>query len=157
VVPADADAAILRPFLHCPPHELAEAWQAALKIAAARLERNKGQTRQVWTALGSVSTSTEAQEQRILEALREGPKTTDQLRAIGCYQVSARIWKLRQIGHHIETELFNGYATDGMSHARLGRYTLREDLSTLVPQKAQEGQESDGQAANGSGEVGCTA
>lgn len=114
-------------------------------------------SRQILAALGSVSTSTEAQEERILVALREGPKTTDQLRAIGVYQASARIWKLRQVGHHIETELFNGFAADGMRHARMARYTLREDLSTGEAKKVQEGAKEGGGAANEPGEVRCTA
>lgn len=88
--------------------------------------------REALGALASVSTSTEAQEQRIIDALRSGPKTTDQLRAIGCYQVSARIFKLRALGYVIETELFTGYASDGLKHTRMARYTLlrHEDPTT---------------------------
>lgn len=70
------------------------------------------------------STKTVAQERRIFDALRCGPKSTDQLRLLGCYQVSARIFGLRAKGHNIETELFNGYAADGYSHARMARYRL---------------------------------
>ncbi|OAK55014.1 hypothetical protein A3K87_04235 [Variovorax paradoxus] len=71
------------------------------------------------------STRTEAQQLRIIEALRSGPKTTDQLRAIGCYQVSARVHALRhRYKYEILTELFDGYAADGYSHARMARYTL---------------------------------
>lgn len=73
------------------------------------------------------STTTAAQEQRIVKALRSGPKTTDDLRATGCYQVSARIWGLRSRGFKIVTDLFNGYAADGYSHARMARYTLVEE------------------------------
>lgn len=74
------------------------------------------------------STAAEAQRYRMLEALRSGLKTTDELRALGCYQVSARIFDLRCAGHNIVTELFDGYATDGYSHTRLGRYRLIEDV-----------------------------
>lgn len=70
------------------------------------------------------STATAAQELRIVKALKSGPKTTDDLRAAGCYQVSARIWGLRSRGYNIVTDLFNGYAADGYSHARMARYTL---------------------------------
>jgi hypothetical protein len=73
---------------------------------------------------GGKSTATAAQEQRIVEALRSGPKSTDELRRLGCYQTSARIWGLRARGYEIDTELFNGYAADGYSHARMARYTL---------------------------------
>lgn len=76
-------------------------------------------------AITGRSTETEAQEHRILAALRSGPKTTDQLRKLGCYQVSARVWSLRhKKGYEIDTELFNGFAADGYSHARMARYTL---------------------------------
>lgn len=72
----------------------------------------------------SKSTGTEAQLRRILAALKIGPKTTDELRALGVYQVSARIWGLRAQGYNIITDLFDGYAADGYAHARLARYTL---------------------------------
>jgi hypothetical protein len=72
------------------------------------------------------STATAAQLERIVQALRAGPKTTDALRALGVYQVSARIHALRALGHFIRTELFDGYAADGYSHARMARYTLEE-------------------------------
>jgi hypothetical protein len=75
----------------------------------------------------SRSTATAAQEQRIVEALRSGPKTTDELRKLGCYQSSARIWGLRARGYEIDTDLFNGYAADGYSHARMARYTLKSE------------------------------
>lgn len=73
------------------------------------------------------STATAAQELRIVKALKSGPKTTDDLRAAGCYQVSARIWGLRARGYNIVTDLFNGYAADGLRHARMARYTLVEE------------------------------
>lgn len=70
------------------------------------------------------SNSAQDQRSRILTALSSGPKTTDDLRSIGVYQTSARIFELRQQGHEIDTELFNGYASDGYSHSRMARYTL---------------------------------
>lgn len=70
------------------------------------------------------STATAAQEMRIVEGLRISPKTTDDLRRLGVYQVSARVWGLRAKGYNIETTLFDGYAADGYSHARMARYTL---------------------------------
>jgi isopenicillin N synthase-like dioxygenase len=73
------------------------------------------------------STATAAQEQRIVDALRSGPKTTDELRQLGCYQSSARIWGLRARGYEIETDLFSGYAADGYSHVRMARYTLKSE------------------------------
>jgi hypothetical protein len=83
------------------------------------------------------STSTQAQVHRILVALRRGPQSTDQLRRLGCYQAPARIFDLRAKGYIILTELFNGYASDGYSHARMARYTLVtktvEQSRTIVP------------------------
>lgn len=70
------------------------------------------------------SSSAKDQRTRILKALSMGPKTTDELRAIGIYQTSARIFELRHEGYEIATELFNGYAADGYSHSRMARYTL---------------------------------
>ena len=70
------------------------------------------------------STGTAAQERRIVAALRRGPKTTDDLRALGCYQTSARVFSLRAKGYIIVTELFDGYAADGYAHRRMARYTL---------------------------------
>jgi hypothetical protein len=76
------------------------------------------------TAKLDKSTATAAQELRILDGLRISPKTTDDLRRLGVYQVSARIWGLRAKGYNIETALFDGYAADGYSHTRMARYTL---------------------------------
>lgn len=70
------------------------------------------------------STATAAQEMRIIEALRLSSKTTDDLRRLGVYQVSARIWGLRAKGYNIETTLFDGYAADGLHHFKMARYTL---------------------------------
>jgi len=72
----------------------------------------------------SRSTATEAQEQRIVEALRTGPKTTDQLREAGCYQTSARIFGLRARGYDISTHLYDGIGADGLFHRRMARYVL---------------------------------
>jgi hypothetical protein len=70
------------------------------------------------------STATQAQERRIVAALRGGPKSTDQLRALGCYQAAARIFGLRAKGWNIVTDRFTGYSWDGFSHAQMARYTL---------------------------------
>lgn len=73
----------------------------------------------------SASTKTAAQELRILNALRKRHTlTTDQLRELGCYQASARIFGLRAKGYNIETELFTGHGADGYTHARMARYRL---------------------------------
>lgn len=82
----------------------------------------------------SKSTATAAQERRIVDGLRTSPKSTDMLRALGCYQVSARIHGLRRRGYIIETTLFDGFGADGYSHARMALYTLVSEPSGQQPQ-----------------------
>lgn len=79
------------------------------------------------------STATAAQEERILEALRAGPKTTDDLRAIGIFQVSARVFGLRARGYDVRTELFNGIGADKCWHLKMARYTLVEGPQAALP------------------------
>jgi hypothetical protein len=73
------------------------------------------------------STSTEAQRQRIVEALRTGPKTSYDLRRLGCYQQSTRIFELRRLGYAIETERITVYDRDGYMHPRCARYHLHAE------------------------------
>lgn len=76
--------------------------------------------------LRSKSTSGKAQRDRILAALRSGPKTSYDLRKLGCYQAPARVKELRDsLGYEIETQrvtLTDGY---GYTHANAALYTLR--------------------------------
>lgn len=129
------------PHLNCPnaiaqAHVLALTPLAAVPEQSIRVLRGKG-------------TATEVQEERMLAALRIARMTTDDFRKLGIYQVSARIWGLRQRGYVISTELFNGYAADGYSHARMARYTLKEEPLALdasmareTPEKPQQGGEA---------------
>lgn len=105
-------------------------------------------------AMRSRSTETEAQEMRIVAALRSGPKTTDDLRKLGIYQTSARIFGLRTRGYVIDTDLFDGYSADGYAHARMARYTLKEEPLPLDVKQAQEAPKSGAEEANGA-EVEC--
>lgn len=73
------------------------------------------------------STASEAQRQRILEELRNGPKTSYQLRRLGCYQSAARIIELRRRGFNIETERVTLYDRDGYLHPRCARYHLIDE------------------------------
>lgn len=75
------------------------------------------------------STASSAQRQRILEALRSGPKTSYCLRRLGCYQAPARIFELRKKGHNIETERVDLYDRDGYLHPRAARYRLIDEAS----------------------------
>jgi hypothetical protein len=79
------------------------------------------------TTKKSKSTASEAQRARIMEALREGPKTSYALRLIGCYQAPARIKELRDKYHfNIETERVILYDHQGYMHQRAARYHLHE-------------------------------
>ena len=76
------------------------------------------------TAAVDNSTATEVQERRIIEALRQRDCTTDDLRALGIYQVSARVFGLRRKGWDIRTVLFDGWSADGYRHSGMARYSL---------------------------------
>lgn len=89
------------------------------------------------------NTSAEAQENWVLEELKRAGaagRTTDDLRAGGVYQVSARVFGLRRRGAVIDTELYSGYAADGVYHHRMARYRLiSEPLPfTTGDRKAEE-------------------
>jgi hypothetical protein len=92
-------------------------------------------------ALHSKSTATEVQEARTIAALKEAGSagiTTDDLRRLGVYQTSARIWGLRQRGYVISTDLFDGYGADGFRHARMARYRLVSEPLALEQGKRKQ-------------------
>lgn len=71
------------------------------------------------------STASEAQRQRIVEALRRHPQTSYDLRRLGCYQCAARIKELRdRFGYGIETHRVTLVDRDGYSHPRAALYCL---------------------------------
>lgn len=74
------------------------------------------------------STATAAQRERIMEALRTGPRTSYDLRRMGCYQCAARVLELRRMGCDIRTERVTLYDLDGYAHPRAARYHLVSDL-----------------------------
>jgi hypothetical protein len=75
------------------------------------------------------STAAEAQRERILHALRIAPRTSYDLRRLGCYQAPARIIELRRRGFDIRTELVDLYDIDGYLHPRCARYHLHEEVA----------------------------
>jgi hypothetical protein len=76
----------------------------------------------------SRSTCGEAQRARIIAALRAGPKTSYDLRRIGCYQAPARIKELRdRFGFDIRTERVTLYDRDGYMHRGAARYHLEAE------------------------------
>ncbi len=75
--------------------------------------------------MDSKSTATEAQRERIIEALRLRPHTSYDLRRLGIYQAPARVKELRdRFGYGITTDPVVIVDRDGYRHARVALYTL---------------------------------
>lgn len=70
------------------------------------------------------STATEAQRERILQALRRRPQTTCDLRKMGIFQAPARVMELRLRGYLIETTRIALVDQDGYLHKGAARYAL---------------------------------
>lgn len=70
------------------------------------------------------SSATEAQFERILQALRLRPHTTEDFRKLGIFQISARIFGLRARGHNIVTNLVSITDRDGYTHHGVALYSL---------------------------------
>jgi hypothetical protein len=80
---------------------------------------------QLPTQFSAKSTATEAQRDRILQALRQRPQTSYDLRCMGCYQAPARVKELRdRFGYGITTDRITLYDRDGYGHPRAALYTL---------------------------------
>ncbi|WP_399683997.1 helix-turn-helix domain-containing protein [Xenophilus sp.] len=96
-------------------------------------KRNTNESLDRTAILRSKSTTGTAQRERILAALRSGPKTSYDLRRLGCYQAPARVKELRdRLGYEIETQrvtLTDGY---GYTHANAALYTLRGEPQEAV-------------------------
>ncbi|MDI1342418.1 helix-turn-helix domain-containing protein [Polaromonas sp.] len=81
------------------------------------------------------STATEAQRDRILQALRCRPQTSYDLRRLGCYQAPARVKELRdRFGYGITTDRVTLYDRDGFAHPRAALYTLVSETNGERPQ-----------------------
>jgi hypothetical protein len=77
----------------------------------------------------SKSTATQAQRDRILEALWHGPKTSYDLRRMGCHQSAARIKELRdRFGYSITTVRVTLVDRDDYSHRGCALYTLESGV-----------------------------
>lgn len=83
----------------------------------------------------SRSSSVEDQRERAINALRERPHTSYELRKLGLYQCGARILELRyQFGYDIRTERVTLYDEDGYLHPNAARYHLiSEPADGFVP------------------------
>ena len=81
------------------------------------------------------STASDAQRLRILVALRSGPKTSYDLRRLGCYQAPARVKELRdRFGYSIRTDRVTLYDRDGFAHPWAALYTLVSEPDGERPQ-----------------------
>lgn len=75
------------------------------------------------------STAAEAQRQRTLEELRIAPRTSYDLRRLGCYQAPARVLELRRMGYDIRTERVTIWDRDGYRHCGVALYHLHEEVA----------------------------
>jgi len=76
------------------------------------------------------STATKAQLALVLTLLRQGPKTTMELRQHSVMMPAARVFQLKhEHGHDINTELVPLYDAAGVKHRNCARYHLVDSPS----------------------------
>jgi hypothetical protein len=99
---------------------LVEGWQA----------NTTNQSRQQQSSIDSVvlkskSTATEIQLDKAVLLLRQGPKTTIDLRNHGIMMPAARVFQLKnERGHTITSEMVTLYDENGFRHVKCARYHL---------------------------------
>lgn len=77
--------------------------------------------------LANKSTAIDVQLAKLVALLRQGPKTTIQLRSHGIMMPAARVFQLkRDHGLNVFTELVTLYDHEGVLHQRCARYHLIE-------------------------------
>src|SRR5471030_467751 len=87
------------------------------------------QVRNNYGLLNSKSTATEIQLAKLLVLLRQGPKTTIELRQHGIMMPAARVFQLKyEHDHVITTELLPLYDAQGIRHRKCARYHLIESV-----------------------------
>lgn len=75
--------------------------------------------------LSNKSTTTAVQLRKLLALLRNGPKTTMDLRKHGIMMPAARVFQLKnELNYTISTELLELYDTEGIRHRKCARYHL---------------------------------
>jgi hypothetical protein len=80
--------------------------------------------------LANKSTAIDVQLAKLVALLRQGPKTTIQLRSHGIMMPAARVFQLkRDHGLDVFTELVTLYDHEGILHQRCARYHLVEGKS----------------------------
>lgn len=83
--------------------------------------------------LANKSTAIEVQLQKVLALLRQGPKTTIELRQNGIMMPAARVFSLkRDFKQNITTELLALYDAEGIRHSKCARYHLMADAASEV-------------------------
>jgi hypothetical protein len=70
------------------------------------------------------STGADSQRVRIVQALTTGPKTSYDLRRLGCYQCPTRVLELRRMGYDIRTQRVTIWDADGYRHYGVALYSL---------------------------------
>lgn len=84
--------------------------------------------------LANKSTSTDVQLAKVLALLRQGPKTTIELRQHGIMMPAARVFTLkREHKQNIVTELLALYDAEGIRHSKCARYHLIPATTGEVP------------------------
>lgn len=91
-----------------------------------------GNTKTNRSQCSTKSTASEAQRQRVLEALRVSPQTTHDLRCLGIYQAPARVIELRRRGFSILTERVTLWDRDGYAHRGAALYHLIEEPDEIA-------------------------
>lgn len=80
------------------------------------------------STLNPNNTSIDNQHAIVLAALKDGPKTTIELRHVfGVMMPAARIRELRLAGNQIDTVRVVSYTPDGIKHHSIAKYVLRGD------------------------------
>lgn len=78
--------------------------------------------------LANKSTAIEVQLAKVMALLRQGPKTTIELRKNGIMMPAARVFSLkRDFKQNITTELLALYDAEGIRHSKCARYHLIAD------------------------------
>lgn len=80
--------------------------------------------RQLSQLAAKLTSTAREQEQRIVILLRERDHSTEDLRANGIFQPSARIFGLRARGYVIDTRLTTVWDREGFPHPRAAVYHL---------------------------------
>lgn len=84
--------------------------------------------------MARTSMAAEVQRARAVEALRAGPKTSNDLRRMGLYQAPTRIFELRARGYDISSDPVTVVDADGYAHDRVALYSL-------ISEPVKEGQQ----------------